>query len=79
MVKASALGIRKVVMVRDASHKPEDSWSGGAHDWWDQDSIGQALARVPYLLLAGGSDLCGADRETGTYGTPCLSYQWVYL
>lgn len=40
MVKASALGIRKVVMVRDASHKPEGSWSGGAHDWWDQDSIG---------------------------------------
>lgn len=34
---------------------------------------------VPYFLLASGADLCGADRETGTYGTPCLSYQGVYL
>lgn len=38
MSKASALSIHKVVMVRDASHKPEGSWSGRAHDWWDQDS-----------------------------------------
>lgn len=77
MNEASALGIHKVVMVRDASHKPEGSWSGGAHDWQDQDSTGQALAMVPYFLLARSADLCGADREAGTCGTPCLSYQWL--
>lgn len=42
-------------------------------------NMGQVLGMVPYFLLPGGADVCGADGETGTYGTPCLSYQWVYL
>lgn len=42
-------------------------------------NIGQVLGMVPHFLLPGGTDQCGADRETGAYGTSCLSYHWVYL
>lgn len=42
-------------------------------------NVGQVLGMVLYFLLPGGTDLYVADRETGTYGIPCLSYQWVYL
>lgn len=49
MIKASELSIPKAVRVRDISHKPEGSWAGRAHDWWDRDS-GQVRHWAWYLL-----------------------------